>query len=180
MRRSYLSLAASRAFLIFLFMLTPLVSVSVCAQDSNAERFGNVIFRVPEGWRRVEQKGALLLVPPDLRAGESSVLIVLPGQDLRGDFRAAFDSVRSTLERGERVLSENPANFERNANGFDTLSALALTEDSAGKRTFRFYLAAHAGNRIEMFVFAATSDELLRRYVPAFKEFVSSVSFANL
>jgi hypothetical protein len=151
-----------------------------CAQRARADQFGNISFKPPAGWQRTEQGGALLLVPPDLPSGQSCVLIVLPGEELRGDFRAAFDAARTALQRGERLISEGDVSAERNANGFDTLSALALTEDQTGQRTYRFYLAAHPGARFEMFVFAATNDELLKRYVPVFKDFVSSVSFANL
>ena len=172
--------AAGARLAASLFVLMHLAAVAVYAQDAPAEQFGNVLFRSPAGWRRVEQGGALLLIPPDLPVGQSCALIVLPGEDLRGGFRVAFDAARAALQRGERVVSEGEVSAEHNAGGFDTLSALALTEDQGGKRTYRFYLAAHPSMRIEMFVFAATSDELLRRYVPAFKEFVGSVSFANL
>jgi hypothetical protein len=168
---------ARLAALVFVLLFAP---AAVCAQAAPAEQIGNVTFRPPDGWRRAEADGALLLVPPDLPGGQSCVLIILPGAELRGDFRAAFDEARAALGRGERVVSEGGVSAERNPNGFDMLSALALTEDRSGKRTFRFYLAAHPGARIELFVFAATSDELLRRYVPAFKQFVGSVSFANL
>jgi hypothetical protein len=163
-----------------LFLVVQFAATTGCAQRVRAEQFGNITFKSPAGWRRAENDGALLLVPPDLPRGQSCVLIVLPGAELRGDFRAAFDAARNALQQGERVINEGEVSAERNANGFDTLSALALTEDAAGQRTYRFYLAAHPGARIEMFVFAATNDELLKRYVPAFKEFVGSVSFANL
>lgn len=177
--------ASGGAHLARVFVAIMLIQIATagvaCAQRRPAAGRGpNIVYEVPQGWRRVEQGETQLLIPPDLPQGESCVLIVLPGEELRGDFRAAFDAARGELESGERVLETSDVTAEKNPAGYETLYSLAVTNDRRGARTYRLYLAAHPGSRFEMIVYAASGEELFKRYQPAVLDFVKSIGFANL
>lgn len=143
-------------------------------------RAGNVLFKVPAGWKRVQQDQLVLLIPSDLAPGEGCVLTILPGQELKGDFRAWFDATREALQKDQRVVSGGEVRAQRAEEGFPTLSTAVILEDSAGKRSFRFYLAAHPGSRAEIIAYLATSQEVFQRYQPALAEFVKNANFANI
>lgn len=171
---------AARALLAVVLVSAATAGVA-CAQRRRGAGGGpNLVYEVPQGWRRVEQGETQLLIPADLGQGESCVLIVLPGEELRGGFRAAFDAARGELEKGERVLETTEVKAERNPNGYETLLSLAVTDDREGKRTYRLYLAAQPGSRFEMIVYAAVGEVTFKRYQPAVLEFVKSIQFANL
>lgn len=173
-------ISLTRVLLTFVLIQSAAAGVA-CAQRRGAADAGpNLGYDVPRGWRRVEQDGTQLLVPGDLARGESCALIVLAGEELRGDFRAAFDAARGRLEAGERLLETTEVKAEKNPAGYDTLHALAVTEDGRGKRTYRLYLAARPGPRFEMIVYAAVGEETFKRYQPAVLDFVKSIRFANL
>ena len=52
--------AAEARLAASLVVLMHLAAVAVCAQDARAEQFGNVLFRSPAGWRRVESFRGIL------------------------------------------------------------------------------------------------------------------------
>lgn len=170
----------ARAVLTVMLIQTAAAGVACAQRRPTAGRGPNITYEVPQGWRRVEQGETQLLIPSDLPRGESCVLIVLPGEELRGDFRAAFDAARGELESGERVLETTEVKAEKSAAGYETLYSVAVTNDPQGKRTYRLYLAAHPGSRFEMIVYAAVGEEMFKRYQPAVLDFIKSIGFANL
>lgn len=148
------------------------------AQSSS--RFGNSIFKPPDGWKRLEQSQALVFVPNDLQQGQRCLLALLPGQELQGDFRKWFDSALSDSLKGERVVSRNEPAAQRADEGYDTLYTVVVTESKTGQQEYRFYLAAHPGTRAEMLAFLAAGKEVFDRYQPVLMEFIKNWNFANV
>lgn len=151
------------------------------APEDSVYRAGNVLFKIPTGWQRVDKNNLLLLVPPDMTPEQRFVIAIIPGQELKGDFRAWFDTtLREGLAQGERIVQSTPVQSQRTPAGVDTLYTAVAIEDGSHTRTFRVYLAAHPGNRVEMIACLASSESLFKRYESAVTEFVQNWNFANL
>lgn len=164
--------------LISVFFVNSL-TVSATAEDPS-DSFGNAVFDSPQGWRRVESDGTLFFIPPDLRGGSRVLIAVLPGEELRGDFRQWFEAtIEQSLQNGERIVRAGELKSQRAAEGYDTLLKIVETRDREGYTYNRMYLAAHPGNRAEMVLYLASSTELFQKYSGVFERFITSLDYTN-
>src|SRR5438552_3589932 len=85
------------------WLVVILIALQVQAGGSQE---GNVLFKAPEGWKRVERSGAVIYVSPDSPADRALCsLTILPGQELDGDFRAWFDAKMEKEKTGLEIVS---------------------------------------------------------------------------
>jgi hypothetical protein len=152
---------------------------SIYGQEKIA-RAGNVLFKEPFGWKRLEQDGAVIFVPSDVPLKRAPCfLAILPGQDLESDFREWFDAVLQSAQSGLKVTKGGQVSASNTEEGYQILYTALVANDENGLPTYRFYLAAHPGNRAEMIAFVATDEDSYRRYQPVLEEFLKSVDFVN-
>jgi hypothetical protein len=145
------------------------------------ERAGDVVYQAPPGWQRFEKDGVIFYLPPDAGQDQGACFIaILPGTQLQGDFRAWFDAAVAIAQKGSTVVSGGEVATARASDGSDVISSAVVTKDASGQMAYRFYLAAHTGARVEMFIYAATSREAYERHQPQFRSFLDSVSFASI
>lgn len=164
-------------------MLISVFSINVIEVSANVQNpsdsFGNAVFDSPQGWRRVESDGVLFFIPSELRGGRV-LIAVLPGEELRGDFRQWFEAtIERSLQNGERLVRSGELKSQRAAEGYDTLLKIVETRDREGYTYNRLYLAAHPGNRAEMVLYLASSTELFQKYSGVFEKFVASLDYTN-
>lgn len=152
------------------------LTVIVMAQS----RAGNVIYRPPQGWHQLEQNGSIVFVPNDRPLNQAGAfLAILPGQELQGDFRATFDNAVKASLAGARVTKGGDVTATNAEEGYPVLFTILVSEDSAGKSAFRFYLACNPGNRFEMVAFIATNADDFQRYRDTLDTFIRNMDFAN-
>jgi len=137
---------------------------------------------MPEGWKRIEQGQLVVLAPPDITDREKFIIVILPGQELKGDFRKTFEeTTRRGVGENEQIVQESEIQSQRGANGLDILTRLMVIENRDGSnRTTRLYLAAHPGDRFEMLAIVVNDPSLFERYKAGMVEFLNSWTFANL
>jgi hypothetical protein len=141
---------------------------------------GNVLFREPYGWKRLEQDGAIVFIPSDVPLQRATCfLAILPGQDLDSDFRQWFEAVLQAAQKGLKVVKGGEISSSNTEEGYQILYTAIVAQDENGLPSYRFYLAAHPGDRAEMFAFVATDEDSYKRYQPVLEEFLKSVDFAN-
>lgn len=179
---------ASRFLLIFITVL----SISSCAsaaqkkqqaqQNANkpSEQFSNVLYNLPAGWQSSQQQEALLLTPKNLKGNQQgSFIIILPGQDYTGNFRAWFENLLTIAHKDGRVVASEGINETMAEEGFPLIFYQEAFEDSNGTRSLRFYVAAHPGSRVETVGYFATDVDSYNRYKDVFEQFLKSLDFAN-
>lgn len=156
------------------------INAIAVSTENPSDSFGNAVFDAPRGWRRVESDGTLFFIPSDLRGGGRVLIAVLPGEELRGDFRQWFEAtIEQSLQNGERIVRAGELKAQRAAEGYDTLLKIVETRDQTGYSYNRLYLAAHPGNRAEMVLYLASSADLFQQYSGVFEKFVTSLDYAN-
>lgn len=166
--------------LVLLGAATTLLPVPVAAQVK--VQAGNVIYRVPDGWKQVEQKGITILAPSDITEYEKCAIFLLPGQENKGALRPAFEKLLESIAgNGEKVLKKTEITTAPvGGAGVEYLQCATVIEDAAGKKTIRVYYAAHPGkSRLEIAVLIVTRQDMLQRYSSGIETFLKNWTFAN-
>src|SRR5438067_5082800 len=150
------------AFLISIFSL-PLSRVGYA--QSPVIQVGNVLFKAPSDWRRIEKDGAVLFMPSDSPADSAPcTLTIMPGQELDGDFKKWFETAIEQVRSGLQVISGGGVTTANLKEGYSVAWSIMIAEDAKGQRSYRFYLAAHPGNRAELITFVTTTQDAYDRY----------------
>jgi hypothetical protein len=145
-----------------------------------ADRLGNMIFTPPSGWTRVPQSNGVAFASPAKNPQDAAVLFVLPDQELKGDFRAAFNAViESRVKEDGHVLQRSQPQVFPSNTGAKSLFAILVVRDAAGREAVRTYMAFNAGNRIDVVELAAPNREIFQQNQPVLKSFLSHLQFTG-
>jgi hypothetical protein len=143
---------------------------------------GNLHFRIPDGWVRVDQAETAWLIPKDLPPGRSAVLMIYPSQPLSDDLPAWATSFWTEMEKKTwKVESKSQPAVSRTAIGTEFVSSEAWLVDQKNP-TSRFYtwiVGLRNGPRVESFQFITNAEELRAHHQTGLLQFVSSVSFVT-
>ena len=142
---------------------------------------GNVLFNPPKGWQRLDDNGTVSFIPPKASADNPpGIIAILPGQDFSGDFKETFNRLLESGSKGAKVLVEPQISETRDDDdAYSVLTAQTALQDPDGHISYRFYVAAHPENRLEIFAFFAQSDSAYKEHLPVFVDFIKSVDFAS-
>jgi hypothetical protein len=165
--------------ILFLFLVC--FALLAFASPARADRFGDIDFRVPSGWRKVENGGfAILAAPSDAHGRPQAAIFVTGGSDYRGDFGDWFAATVRQGESGETSISRGAVLRIQARGDYDALTIDSVTRDVQGTTTHRKYVAANPGGRAELFVFITYSDRAAQQYLPELREFLESVRYVQL
>jgi hypothetical protein len=167
----------SKPWVLTILVLIALVSVS----PAHADRFGDIDFRVPAGWQKVEKGGfAILAGSQDSRGRPRAAIFVTGGSEYRGDFREWFASAVRQGEANEVSVSRSVPQRIQAKGDYDALTIDSVVRDAQGGTTHRKYIASNPSGRAEMFVYIAYSDADAQRELPKLREFLESVRYTQL
>ena len=147
-----------------------------------SSRAGNVLFNPPKGWQRLDQNGGgVLFIPAKASADNPPCTIgIFPGEDFRGDFKEAFNQLLARGKGGAKVLVEPQITEIRDDDdAYSILLAQTVLQDNDGQLSYRFYVAAHPENRLEIFAFFAESESVYKEYYPVFVDFANRIDFVS-
>ena len=137
--------------------------------------FGNATFRLPLGWRAVEDGGRLVVMPPDLRPGNEVFLLLMPSQALDNDFRAQFeDWVRSATPRDKPAVP-GPVNHVP-GNPMDMLTQLVSLGSGIGRESW-FFVGFNAGGLFESHIVVASPAAAFSRYERDIQSFLTTLRY---
>src|SRR5947208_2638967 len=75
-------------------------STQPSTQPAFDSEWGNTLFNLPKGWKKVEKGDTLILIPPDVQDKQPAIIVITPGDKLKADFRKDFDAALAEL-RGD-------------------------------------------------------------------------------
>jgi hypothetical protein len=133
---------------------------------------GSVTLEVPTGWDRHEMAGAIVYIPREDRTAAG--LHVLPGEEVRGDFRAWFEGHWRAFLRGRRTLGEQIFE-EAMPSGMRGLAALALLDAHPGEPAYIVFFAAIQGSRAQPILAAFRDRAAMDRFDDAVQRAHASV-----
>ena len=162
-------------------ILSCLSGVVFFAASAHADHFGDIDYRVPAGWQKVEKGGfAILASPLDARGKPRAAIFVAPGSGYSGDFAQWFASTVREGESGETSISRSAVQRLQARGAYEALRIDSVTEDRQGTTTHRSYVAANPGGRAELFVYMTYSDRDAQQYLPSLRTFLESVQYRQL
>jgi hypothetical protein len=141
-------------------------------------RMGNQIFRIPPGWARADSPAGAVIAPA--AEPKDSVVLLLSGRPLNGDFRAAFDQMVAAINGNLRPLAPGQVQGRHISDGVDLLADTLEFQAPNHSHFKRFYLAASVRGRFESVIYSAATVALFQRYWPVVNQFVSTWTFASL
>ncbi len=164
------------------WVLTILVLIAlVSANSARADHFGDIDFRVPAGWQKVEKGGfAILAGALDAHGRPRAAIFITGGSEYRGDFGEWLAAAVRQGEANETSVSRGGPQHIQAKGDYDALTIDSVARDGQGTTTHRKYIAANPGGRAEMFVYITYSDADAQRELPKLREFLESVRYAQL
>jgi hypothetical protein len=150
-------------------------ATGVNGQGASHTKFGDFVFKVPNGWNPVEKEDAMLLVAPAPRPG-TATYIALAASDLDGDLRNSFNEFLTVLQKSYRVLQGGQAMPMHSKKGYDAYTTTVLATDQAGRQWNIYLIGIQYGKRIEMVTFwsdlpsGVTYDAYLDRFMALFED----------
>lgn len=146
---------------------------------AQAATFGNYVYTVPAGWT---QGTSLVLTPPGLAPGERVTVRLTPGATpgtvAQGDLNTWFAAQMSGYNSGAKIVTQTPIQTQTDDNGQQLLASVAVVQ-VGGISEWRFFIAAHPGNRAEMLVITTSSYEVFTARQNELSAFSDRLDFAN-
>lgn len=143
-------------------------------------RVGDLVLRVPAGWKRLDQEGATAFAAPPSAQGKVTMLVLYAG-DLKGGLRAAFDREWKALLNGYTVQQSFPVTTNQGPGGAELLATQAVMSDRAGAAWVGQLMGFQAEGRLQVMAFFS-SDAPSPAYdqaVEALKGLLGSVRAAG-
>jgi hypothetical protein len=167
-----------------LLLLPPAVRAADTAPRPRA-RAHNAEFVMPDGWLRGNSEaGNLILVPPDLPAGERVEIHVAPFDQAPRGLRGHVDQSVANFEAGfTKARVEQPAAAGRLPCGADTMAVLVSGDyrEAPGRGVIvNFTEIDGGGGSSQGVAFVASTRELFQEYRPRYDELLGTVTLPSL
>lgn len=181
---------------IVLIVILNIMSITACAQKATGntktnnratktsvskggkEQIGNVLFVAPSGWQRLEENGKVIFVAPS--SNEDTVIVIAPGEAIKGNLETWFSSFLDNNESDSKLVSNRQINKASSDQGCEVLYSEQVLKASDRSVSYRLYVAAHPGDRAELFALISTNQKQYEQYKESFQQFLDSVDFANV
>ncbi|HEY6308320.1 MAG TPA: hypothetical protein VI488_17880 [Candidatus Angelobacter sp.] len=162
---------------VIFFMLGLMTALP--AQDSAQQetQAGDFIFKLPAGWKRVDQGAKTFLEAPSPSETPTAYL-VLQGFDLgNNDLQTTFNVGWQALAKGSGLRSTSETVSQHSPNGFDYLYTTG-TGDANGKHWAAVFMGAKYGERFETVLFLTSEPPGQNQsYMKSLEDFLNSVRF---
>ncbi len=149
---------------------------------AQAATFGNYVYAVPAGWTQAKQGGSLVLTPPGLAPGERVTVRLTPGAAsgtvAQVDLNTWFTAQMGGYNAGAKLVTQTPVQAQTSDDGQQLLASVAVVQ-VGGQTEWRFFIAAHPGNRAEMLVITTSSYEVFTARQDELRAFSDRLDFAN-
>ena len=164
-----------------LAFLVSSITCLMCTQSALADRYGDIDFRVPAGWQKVENGGfAILAAPLDANGRPRAAIFITGGTTYQGDFRDWFRSAVIHGESSETSLRRGSVERIQSKGNYDALTIDSMTADRKGVVTHRKYVATNPGGKAELFVYVTYDDAASQHDLSKLREFLESVRYVQL
>jgi hypothetical protein len=166
------------ASLCLLFAI--IFSVNANAWAGNNKQYGNVIYKIPNGYHQQAAGATMVLMPQGQSLNNAEIAFAItPGMDnAPADLQLFLKYVMEQLEAGRDVVKRETSRITSET-GMEISTGVSITKLNE-QTYFSIYILANAGGRGELLAVTATNPEALQKYQQQIEEFFSGVSFANL
>lgn len=164
-------------------MKTMLVGVLVWALFSPQEETvtaGNVVVRLPSGWKAEAKAEGLYLTPGDLKEDQSYVVIISPGGKADGNLAQGLEKSWKEFEAGGRVTNRAPGRETKTAAGTEGLFSVGIMESKEGTRLIVSIAMFKPADRYEAVIALSAQDPIFAKYSGQLSELLKGLRFRNV
>ncbi len=160
---------------------TPPAETAAAPSAMTQARADNVLFTMPDGWRRKDQDdGVTAIFPPEFPKDQWIEIRFVPGEPKNG-------SARDHLARRIELIKKSTAGFRaladiaatRGAEGAEAVLQPIAVQDGEGKTTLFVLCYAEAGDLVQPIFVATNSGPLYQQHSQILAKILESVRFAN-
>lgn len=159
------------------------VLLSVLVQEPSSGdplAYGNVLLRVPQGWKAEPQREGLFLRPSDLKDGEAYVVIIPPGTKADVNLPAGFERTWTQAAGTRKIAKKAPERELKTEGGTDGLMSVGLLDGANGERVIAAVALFKPGDRFQAVLALTAEDPLFQRYSEPLRQLMKDLRFRNV
>jgi hypothetical protein len=164
-------------------MMSLLAAVLLALQAPESDdsfAYGNILLRIPEGWKAESRDEGLFLRPSDLRKDESYVVIVPPGTKADVNLAAGFEKTWKQVAGSRKIAKKAPEKEIKTEGGVDGLISVALMDDAEDSRLIASVALFKPGDRFQAVLALTAEDHVFQRYSEPFGALIRGLRFRNV
>src|SRR5688572_13579075 len=142
--------------------------------------YGNVLLRVPEGWKAETRDEGLYLRPSDLKKDESYVVIIPPGTTADVNLAAGFERTWKQVAGARKTAKKAPEKEIKTEGGVDGLMSVGLMDDAADSRLIAAVALFKPADRFQAVLALTADDRVFQRYSEPFGALIKGLRFRNV
>ena len=146
-------------------------------------RIGDLIFTMPDGWRREDRNNGLTaLLAPGLPAGQLYEIRIPPRFPLQGTLRQQLQTVLGDMGKKYKGMEGGQIVEHRHRRGYDVAYTVVSVEsnEKAGEYLYWMVYLAQIGDQVQTIFLVTNSNALFRQNQALNQGFLNSVGFASL
>jgi hypothetical protein len=140
---------------------------------------GNVLLKLPPGWKCSDSDKGLFLQPGDLKEGESFVVVVA-GEKADGNLAEGLEKFWKQVGSRGKITNKAPGKETKTDGGTDGLLSVGIVESDESGRMIVTAAIFKPGDRYEMVLAMTTEDGLFQKYSETFRVLLKSLRFKNV
>ena len=156
-----------------------LVAALLAPQEESASA-GNVVVRLPAGWKSERKPEGLYLSPADLREDQSYVVIVSPGGKAEGTLAEGLEKSWKEFEGSGKITNRAPGRETKTEGGVDGLFSVGILETKDGSRLLLGIALFKPADRFEAVIAMSAQDPVFAKYSGDFATILKNLRFKNV
>jgi hypothetical protein len=164
-----------------MFLLAALVlGLQAVPPDDETFAYGNVLFRVPDGWKVETRDEGLFLRPGDLKKDESYVVIIPPGTKADVNLAGGFEKTWKQVAGSRKIAKKAPEKEIKTEGGIDGLMSVGLMDDADDSRVIATVALFKPADRFQAVLALTVEDHVFQRYSESFGLLIKGLRFRNV
>lgn len=156
------------------------LSLQTPPSDDDSFAYGNVLFRVPEGWKVDTRDEGLFLRPGDLKKDESYVVIIPPGTKADVNLAAGFEKTWKQVSGTRTIAKKAPEKEIKTDGGVDGLMSVGLMDDADDSRLIATVALFKPADRFQAVLALTGENHVFQRYSEAYGKLIRGLRFRNI
>ncbi|HLY08559.1 MAG TPA: hypothetical protein VKW04_04535 [Planctomycetota bacterium] len=157
-----------------------ILAATLLAPQDDSVTSGNVVLRVPAGWKTEKKPEGLYLSPGDLKEDQSYVVIVSPGGKAVGNLAEGLDKSWKEFEAGGKVTNRAPGRETKTDSGTDGLFSVGFLETNDGSRLILAIALFKPADRFEAVIAMSAQDPVFAKYSGDLSAILKNLRFKNV
>ena len=157
-----------------------LLAAALASSQEETVSSGNIILRLPAGWKAERKPDGLFLSPGDLKEDESYVVIVAPGGKAEGSLAEGLDKSWKEFENSGKLATKAPGRETKTESGTDGLMSVGLLDLKDGSRLIISLSMFKPADRFEAVIALSPQDGVFQRYSGALGTLLKGLRFRNV